>query len=525
MAIYRSPYPPIAVPDTPLAEFVLARAASRGDRAALVDSVTGRTLTYAQLPGLVDRAAAALGRLGIRKGDVCAIFSPNTLEYAIAVLAIARLGAIVTTASPMCTRDDLVKQFADSRPRILFTSPAVGATALAAVAASPVQHVFSFGPLDGARLFDELVAEPGTPPAVAIEPDDVVALPYSSGTTGLPKGVMLSHRNLVANILQVDGTGHLHDGGDTLIAFLPFFHIYGLVVILLLGLRSGATIVVMPRFEIDTYLDLVQRHRATMLHVVPPIVLALAKSPAASGRDFSSVRKLFSGAAPLGADVIAQCTARTGCFLQQGYGLTESSPATHTTPDDEARAKPGSIGMPVANTECRVVDPATRADLAPGEDGEIWIRGPQVMLGYLNCPDATRATLDEAGWLHTGDIGHADEDGHFFIVDRLKELIKYKGMQIAPAELESVLLSHPSVADAAVVPERDDACGEIPRAFVVLKGPATADELMAFVAARVASFKKIRRLDFIDAIPKSPSGKILRRVLRDTYCNRPAATT
>jgi acyl-CoA synthetase (AMP-forming)/AMP-acid ligase II len=533
MAIYRSPYPAIAIPDTPLAEFVLARAAERGDRAALVDSATGRTITYAQLPDLVDRAAAALARLGIGKGDVCAIFSANTPEYAIAVLAIARLGAIVTTASPMYTRDDLVKQFTDSRPRILFTSPTVGATALDAIcrlkteatrrdkAEAPgreVEHVFSFGAMEGARRFDELLTEPGTPPPVVIDPDDIVALPYSSGTTGLPKGVMLSHRNLVANILQVDATGHLRDGEDTLISFLPFFHIYGLVVIMLLGLRSGATLVVMPRFELGPYLDLVERYRATMLHVVPPIVLALAKSPAASGRDFSTVRKLFSGAAPLGADVIGQCTARIGCFLQQGYGMTETSPATHTTPDDPAKSKPGSIGMPVANTECRVVDPAARADVARGQDGELWIRGPQVMRGYLNCPDATRATLDEDGWLHTGDIGHADEDGHFFIVDRLKELIKYKGMQIAPAELESVLLSHPAVADAAVVPQTDEECGEIPRAFVVLKAPATADDLMTFVAARVASYKKIRRLDFIDAIPKSPSGKILRRVLRDTYC-------
>ena len=540
MAIYRSPHPAIAIPDTPLATFVLARAAARGDRPALVDSTTGRTITYAQLPGLVDRAAASLARLGIGKGDVCAIFSPNTPEYAIAVLAIARLGAVLTTASPMCTRDDLVKQFADSRPRILFTSASVGATALEAWAIFRLNMnfhleaeatgkveatgVISFGPMEGATPFDELLAQPGTPPPVTINPNDLVALPYSSGTTGLPKGVMLSHRNLVANILQVDSAGHLRDGDETLVSFLPFFHIYGLVVIMLLGLRSGASIVVMPRFDLETYLDLVERHRATMLHVVPPIVLALAKTPSSRARDLASVRKLFSGAAPLGADVIRQCTARVGCFLQQGYGLTESSPATHTTPDDPANMKPGSIGAPVANTECRVVDPATREDVDPGQDGEIWIRGPQVMLGYLNCPDATRATVDDEGWLHTGDIGHADADGDFFIVDRLKELIKYKGMQIAPAELESLLLSHPAVADAAVVSQKDEAAGEIPRAFVVLKAPATAEELMLFVAQRVASYKKIRRLDFIDAIPKSPSGKILRRQLREKYCT-PASTT
>ncbi len=440
----------------------------------------------------------------------------------------------------MYTCDDLVKQLKDCRARFLFTSPAVGETAMAAdvrlkaeatsstaEAAScraeatgrGLERIFSFGAMDGATAFDDLLAQPGTPPAVSIDPMDVVALPYSSGTTGLPKGVMLSHRNLVANVLQVDAVGHLRDGQDTLITFLPFFHIYGLVVVMLLGLRSGATLVVMPRFDLEQYLDLVERYRATVLHVVPPIVLALAKSPCVSGRDFSSVRKLFSGAAPLGADVICQCLARVGGCLQQGYGMTEASPATHTTSENAATTKPGSIGVPVPNTECRVVDPATGQDAAPGENGELWVRGPQVMLGYHNRPAETLATIDADGWLHTGDIGHADADGHFFVVDRLKELIKYKGLQIAPAELESVLLSHAAVADAAVVPQKDEEAGEVPHAFVVLKGPATADELMAFVAQRVASYKKIRRLDFIDAIPKSPSGKILRRVLRDTPAN------
>src|SRR5258708_6852491 len=288
---------------------------------------------------------------------------------------------------------------------------------------------------------------------------DVVALPYSSGTTGLPKGVMLSPRTLIANILQVARAGHLRAGDDTLVCFLPFFHIYGLVVVMLLGLWSGATLVVMPRFDLAQYLDLVERCRATVLHVVPPIVLLLAKSPAVIGRDLSCVRKLFSGAAPLGADVTAQCIARVGGILQQGYGMTEASPATHTTSEEAAAIKAGSIGVPVASTDCRVVDPGRGTDAIPGQDGELGVRGPQVMLGYLNRPDETRATLDLDGWLHTGDIGHADRDGHFFVVDRLKELIKHKAMQIAPAELENVLLSHPAVADAAVVPSKHDDAG------------------------------------------------------------------
>jgi acyl-CoA synthetase (AMP-forming)/AMP-acid ligase II len=520
--VYRSPHEVLEIPDTPLAEFVLARANARGSRPALVDSVTGRTIRYGELPDLVERVAAGLAGLGVSKGDFCAVFSPNTTDYPIVILAIARLGAVATTANPLHTAEDLRRQLADCGARVLFTTAALADTWTKAVAGTAVEHVFTFDPpaIDTSppvrtRWLTDLFTSTGSAPAVAIAPLDLVALPYSSGTTGLPKGVMLTHRNLVANILQIDAAGHYVHDEDTTVAFLPFFHIYGLVVIGLLGLWSGARLVVMPRFELETYLDLVERHRATLLHVVPPVVVALAKHPAVDTHDFASIRKLFSGAAPLGGDVIEQCVRRIGCVLQQGYGLTETSPATHVTSDDPAQIKYGSIGVPVSNTECRVADPVTGGDVAPGQDGEIWIRGPQVMRGYLNRPDETRVTIDDEGWLRTGDIGRADADGHFFIVDRLKELIKYKGMQVAPAELEAVLLSHSAVADAAVVPLKDENAGEIPRAFVVLKAPASADELMAYVAHRVASYKKIRRLDFIDAIPKSPSGKILRRLLRE----------
>ena len=519
--IHGSPRPRVDIPDTPLAGFVLARARARGARPALIDSVTGRTITYGELPELVDRAAAGLYALGIRKGDACAIFSPNTPEYPLALLAIARLGAVATTASPLNTATDLAKQLQDSASRVLISTSALAPAWTDAVQGSRVEHVLTFDEpsadlqIRATLAFADLLDTPGAPPAVDIQPEDLVVLPYSSGTTGLPKGVMLTHRNLVANILQTDASNHYVHEEDTTVAFLPFFHIYGMEVIALQGLWAGATIVVMPRFDLEPYLDLVERHRATMLHVVPPVVVAMAKHPCVGGRDFSAIRKLFSGAAPLGADVIEQCTRRIGCVLQQGYGLTETSPATHVSGDDPAALKNGSVGAPVSNTECRVVDPATRRDVDPGLDGEVWIRGPQVMRGYFNRPDETRAAIDDDGWLHTGDIGHVDADGDLYIVDRLKELIKYKGMQVAPAELEAVLLSHPAVADAAVVALRDEDAGEIPRAFVVRKGPVGAEELMAYVASRVAPYKKVRRVDFIDAIPKSPSGKILRRILRE----------
>lgn len=521
--IHRSPHPPIEIPSTPLADFVLAGAARRGPRAALVDADTGRTITYGELPDLVEHAAAGLAELGVAKGHVCAVFAGNSPEYLIALLAIARLGAVATTVSPLYTADDLRKQLVDSGARVLFTALPLAATWRDALAGTAVTHVVTFDDSSAAsppsgvalRTFAALAASRGPAPRVPIAPDDLVALPYSSGTTGLPKGVMLTHRNIVANVLQIDSAGHYLHERDTTVAFLPFFHIYGITAIALLGLWSGATLVVMAKFDLERYLALVERHRATLLHVVPPVVLALAKHPTVAGRDFASIRKLFCGAAPLGADVSEQCARRIGCVLQQGYGMTEASPAAHVTADDAAHLKHGSIGRPVASTEARVVDVETGLDVAPGENGEILIRGPQVMRGYLNRPDETRATLDADGWLHTGDIGHADADGDFFVVDRLKELIKYKGMQVAPAQLEDLLLSHPAVADAAVVPFPDTEAGEIPRAFVVRKGAATAEELMAYVAERVAPYKKIRRLDFVDAIPKSASGKILRRLLRD----------
>jgi len=514
--IYRSPRPAIEIPDTSLSDFVLTRSRERGTRPALVNSITGRTITHGELPDLVDRTAAGLARLGIGRGDVCAIFSPNAPEYPIAMLALARLGAIATTASPLYTAKDLGRHLSDSRARVLITSSLLSPVWEDVAAAVGIEHVLTFDQPTGHSIaFSELLAETVPPQRTAVNSSDIVVLPYSSGTTGLPKGVMLTHRNLVANILQLDAVNHFHHDSDTTIAFLPFFHIYGMVVIAMAGLWSGATLVVMPKFDLETYLDLVERYRATLLHVVPPVVVWLAKHPSVSGRDFSSVRKLFSGAAPLTSSTTEQCTSRIKCVMQQGYGLTETSPATHVTSDSVAGNKYGSIGQPVSNTECRIVDPATGEDVIPGQDGEIWVRGPQVMRGYLNCPEATRATIDDDGWLHTGDLGHADDDGDVFVVDRLKELIKYKGMQVAPAELEALLLTHPAVADAAVVPLKDEEVCEIPRAFVVLKAPATADELMTFVAERVAPFKKIRRLDFIDAIPKSPSGKILRRLLRD----------
>jgi acyl-CoA synthetase (AMP-forming)/AMP-acid ligase II len=258
-----------------------------------------------------------------------------------------------------------------------------------------------------------------------------------------------------------------------------------------------------------------QDHRVTYANIVPPILLALAKHPIVANYDLSALRTLFSGAAPLGADLSNAVAARLGARVRQGYGLTETSPVTHFHPLESDIVIGSSVGPAVPNTQCRIVDPLTEQDVPTGERGELWIHGPQVMKGYFNKPEATAACLGTDGWFRTGDIAVVDERGWFSIVDRVKELIKYKGLQVAPAELEAVLLSNPAIADAAVIPVPDDDAGEVPKAFVVARSPLSADDVMAYVAERVSSYKKVRKVEFVDSIPKSPSGKILRRLLVD----------
>jgi acyl-CoA synthetase (AMP-forming)/AMP-acid ligase II len=374
-----------------------------------------------------------------------------------------------------------------------------------------VEEVLVIGEDSFAQLLaaDRLEDPPPVDPA-----QDVAALPYSSGTTGHPKGVMLTHRNLVANLQQIDGAIPTTEE-DVLIGVLPFFHIYGMTVILNNGVRSGAKVVTMPRFDLEGFLRTIQEHRVTRAYVVPPIALALAKHPLVERFDLSSLQLVFSGAAPLGEELERTCAQRLGCRVSQGYGMTESSPVSHSVPHPGGPVKPGSIGPVLPNMECRIVDVDTGEDAAPGERGELWMRGPNVMKGYLGNEQATRDTVDADGWLHTGDVAVVDDDGDFAIVDRVKELIKFKGFQVPPAELEALLITHPQVADVAVIGVEDEEAGEIPKAFVVLGGEVTGDELMAFVAEHVSSYKRVRAVEVVDEIPKSASGKILRRVLKD----------
>jgi acyl-CoA synthetase (AMP-forming)/AMP-acid ligase II len=510
-----SPHPDVAIPDVPLHEFVLADAMRRADQTALIDGPSGRTLTYGQLAGGVRRVAAGLAARGFGKGDVFAIYSPNVPEYALAFYGVSAAGGINTTISPLYTTDELTRQLDDAGARFLLTVPPFMDKALEAAGRSGVEEVFVLGQAEGATPFAALMEAGDTPPEVDIDPaDDLVVLPYSSGTTGVNKGVMLTHRNLVANVCQGEPV-LLAGEGERLIAVLPFFHIYGLVVLMCAAISRGSTLVTMPRFDLEQFLGLLQDQRITRAYLAPPIVLALAKHPLVDKYDLSSLRSVFSGAAPLDASLERACAERLGCEVMQGWGLTETSPVVTTNYNTPQGPKPGSVGVPLPNTEMRVVDPATGADVSRGETGELLVRGPQVMKGYLNAPEATAAMLDPEGWLHTGDLGTIDEQGYVFIVDRVKELIKYKGLQVAPAELEAVLLSHPAVSDAAVVRFPDEEAGEVPKAFVVASSPVEPEELMAFVAERVAPHKKVRQVEFVDEIPKAASGKILRRVLME----------
>lgn len=520
---FRSPYPDADVPDLPLPEFVFTGLGDAAERVAIIDGLSDRSYTYAQLDTFSTRVAGALARRGLQRGEKFAILSPNLPEYVIAVHGVMRAGGTVTTMNPLYTEQEIEHQLHDSEARFLLTIPAFLDKAAAAVRRCGIERIFVFGEAEEAEPFATLMAEEGPAPAVDIDPvEDVAAMLYSSGTTGLPKGVMLTHRNLVAALIQADKL--FGEGPATSLLFLPMFHIFGFHAVTNFDLLKRGTIVTMPRFDFEQMLALIQKHRIERMCVVPPIVLAMVKSPLLEHYDTSSLKLVFSGAAPLDESLAAACEDRLkGCMVRQGYGLTETSPPVCGHPLAGDRVRYGSVGPLVPNTEARLVDVTTGDDAAPGEPGELWVRGPQIMKGYYRNADATRGMMLDGGWLRTGDIARLDEEGWLYIVDRAKELIKYKGLQVAPAELEAVLLSHPLIADAAVIGVPDEEAGEVPKAFVVTKGEITAEQIQEFVASQVAPYKKVRRIEFVEAIPKSPSGKILRRVLREQERTRSQA--
>ena len=518
--IFKSPYAEVPIPEVPVTQHVLRKADELGDKPALIDAGSGRTLTYAGLADAIARCASGLKARGFLPGDVAALLLPNMPEFAVVFHAVASIGGTVTTVSPLFTAGELSKQIEDSKATHIVSLGVFLDTAREAAQRTGISNIIT---IDGApetiAYTDLLASEPADTYPFIHPKRDLAALPYSSGTTGMPKGVMLSHYNLVANMCQIEGgmDPSLFEDWDNevLLAVLPFFHIYGMNILLNYNLSLGSTVVTMPRFDMEDFLKAIQCYRVTTAQLVPPILLGLAKHPMVDEFDLSSLKNLWCGAAPLGDAVASIAAERTGTVIGQGYGMTEVSGVGLLPKLDEAgRYHLGSVGYPVPNMEAKVVDVEAGESLGLNTEGELLMRGPNVMLGYLNREDETDTILDEDGWLHTGDVVLVDQEGRFHIVDRVKELIKYKAMQVAPAELEALLLGHVNITDAAVIGKPDEEAGEVPYAFVVANDELDAKAVMAFVAGKVAPHKRIRGVEFVDEIPKALSGKILRRMLK-----------
>ncbi len=510
--------PTLAYPDVPLHELMRITARNHPERVAI--RFQKRAITFAEFDRESNRLAHGLRRLGLARGERLALYTPNCPEFELAFYAASKLGAIASALNPSYREFEIAHQLNDSGAIVLLTHISLWPTVEATWPRLPaLRHVVVIGEAapESATVhcFESVVAgQSEKAPAESVAPEDVVALPYSSGTTGRPKGVMLTHRNLVANHMQF-GTASALGPDDGYPVYLPLSHIYG-TALMGLSMWSGAQQVLMERFDLPALAQSVERYGLTWLHVVPPVLLALANTPGLERDQFRTVKFALNAAAPLAPDVARRVEQRLGFHVIQAYGLTETSPDTHHSPLVSSAIILESGGVPVADTEHRVVDLETGERTLPrGEVGEIVVRGPQVMRGYWNAPEETARVLRD-GWLYTGDIGWIDERDYVFIVDRKKEMIKYKSWSIAPAELEALLLEHPDIADCAVIGVPDAEAGEVPRAYVVAHAGCRLepDTLTAYVTARVAAYKAIRQWDVVEAIPRTPSGKILRRVLR-----------
>jgi len=495
----------------------ILQACSRfGEKLALIDTACSppRRFTYGEYGETVERLARGLVAAGLQPGETLAIYLPNSWEFCAAYHAATLAGGLATLLNPSYREREVRYQLENSAAAMLITDGRVRGMNLSGIPA--LRRVYITGG-DFSELLRPAAAPLPSPQQTSQQA--IAALPYSSGTTGLPKGVMLSHFNLVANIYQIigpDGSAFRHD--DVLLCFLPLYHIYGLNVVLSPPMVLGSTIVLMPRFDTGAAVRLITDQGITCMPCVPPILNAFCQAveQGAFPRQHQ-VGWVKSGAAPLAPELACRFTELTGIKVVQGYGMTEASPVTHVGYLDAERYRPDTIGHPLAETECRILD-ENDAQVATGERGELVMRGPQFMLGYWKEPQATASVLRD-GWYWSGDVATCDDAGFYRIVDRRKEMIKYKGFPVAPAEVEAVLLEHPAVRDCGVVGKRDAAAGELPCAFVVLREGhvacgKTADELCDFVAQRLTGYKQPREIRFVESIPRTPSGKVLRRELR-----------
>lgn len=510
--IFRSPWPDIPAPGETMCDVVLASAKLYGEKVALIEGETGRTVTYAQLVARGERVAAGLAHAGLAHGEPVAVVLPNSIEFVLAWLGALLAGGWVVPINPAYMPAEMEMQIRDAGARICITC-AECAKALEGV----VEKLFATG-----ANFDELLENRAPRPDVRIQPDDLATMPYSSGTTGKPKGVRLTHANLVTNIRQLDVVGWVrHD--DVMVVIFPLYHVGGLNCMLTVFFAAGATLVLTRRFELQKFLELSAKYGATFFGGPPPVVLRLTQSESSADAAFRHMQWGICGAAPLGAEAHQAFEKRTGALLGQVWGMSEATAVISATPRDRARRKLGSCGHLLPSVEAQVVNTDSLEPLGVGQTGEIWLRGPNITKGYWNQPQANAATFTSDGWMRTGDIGYVDSDQHIFLIDRLKELIKYNALQVAPAELEDIILTHPEVLDVAVVGAPDAAAGEIPLAYVVRKAGAgvCAEDIMQFVSGRVAAYKKVRAVEFIAEIPKSPSGKILRRILKEKARSTP----
>jgi long-chain acyl-CoA synthetase len=548
-------YPPgvpprVDIPNQLLTELVEGSVRRWGDHTALV--YYGARWTYRRFWQESERFAAALAREGVGPGDRVALYLPNCPAYPIAFFATLRLGAVVVQVSPLYLGQDFARLLKDSAPKALVTleflypnlSKVRGEYTPKAVFVARLRELYPWYlrpfvntvlrrqklptefPTDPeVRSWRSAVGTPGTVPLAKGDPATTVAvLQYTGGTTGKPKAAMLSHRNLVANVVQANAWNTTRvPGEDVIVAAIPFFHIYGLTVALLLGLGEGSAIVMQTRPEIRELLKLIVRYRPTQFPGVPALYAAFNQQPDIGKYRIRSIKYCLSGSAALPIEVARRFEELTGANLIEGYGLSEASPATHANPLGGER-RVGSIGLPLPNTDQRILDLETGSKvLGTGELGELAVRGPQVMLGYYHQPEETAMVLSD-GWLRTGDVARIDADGFAYIVDRKKDMVNVGGMKVYPREVEEVLFQHPGVADAAVVGVPDATHGEVVKAFVVRKpgGTVTAEELIGFVRERIAHYKAPRSVEFRDSLPRSGVQKVLRRVLREDATGRPA---
>ncbi|KAM9959959.1 hypothetical protein ACTFIW_007191 [Dictyostelium discoideum] len=536
---FTSKYPNIIIPEKPIPQLILKHIRSKPDQVLLVDGLTFKEYSSHFVADTIEKVACGLNKLNIKKGDVLGVILPNLPEYVPIFHGTLLMGGITSLVNPDYTIEELSNTLATVSPRYLAVTlavyekikndlkrvfPNVEKVILVDIAGQTLKEIdqLTLGNADGIVMsFNQLINNNGKDyPIVRIDPKkDTAVIPFSSGTTGLFKGICLSHYNLVSNTHQLQTIEtSTYKKNDSVMGILPFFHIFGLTMYLMLMMKQGHCVVILPKFEPVRFLELIQKYKVAMSFIVPPIAIIFAKSPIVDNFDLSSLRTLSCGAAPLGSEVedLIKVRFKGRLLIKQTYGSTELSPSCFVTPN--GLVKSGSSGTLVPNLLVKIVSPETGENLGIGEKGEICIKGPNVMLGYYNNEKATNEAIDKDGFFKTGDIGYVDEDGYYFIVDRSKELIKCKGFQVPPAELEALLLSHPKVADACVVGLSKGDMGEVPRGFVVIKHneSLTEKELLDWAHPKIANYKHFRGgIFFIPAIPKSATGKLLRKNLKD----------